>query len=171
MDPVTDTDVPADAVHDVLEHLFGSGALSKAHDRTANLVRADLHRFDHANLIAHVVIHEQGTTLLHAIKAHALLAMVQDFFAPSAFDRRLAGKGHLDGALFLIDNSARGVNDEVARENLAGLQLLGDIHAGLTLRRKTETDKANRFTSSRFSWCWHVLPLADDAPVLPASPR
>ena len=134
VDAVPDADVAANAVHDILEHLLGSRAFSETHHGAANLVRTDLHRLDHADLIAGAVIHEQGATLFHAIQAHAFLAVVQDFIPPVAVHRSLAGKRDLDGARIRINGGTLAVQHEVALGAAAGFDFIGNAHLSLTVR-------------------------------------
>src|SRR5690606_3513048 len=69
VDAVADRDIRADAVLNVLENLAGARASPEAHHGATYPVRVDPPRLDHPDLVAPVVVHQQGATLLNALVA------------------------------------------------------------------------------------------------------
>jgi len=106
VDHVAHGDVLTDAVFDVLEHFFCPRAFSEAHHGTTYPVGADLDGFNDADVIAGVVIHQQGATGRQTAEANRRRGQVEDFDAPVSFIGRFTGEGQLDGAGFFVDRGA-----------------------------------------------------------------
>jgi len=103
---VTNADVAANAVYNILKNLFGPSALTKAHYSAGHPVRAQMDRFDYSDVIFGVVVAQQGATTGEAACAHGGGGAVQNLDAPPALAREFGRKCQGDGAGLYISGAA-----------------------------------------------------------------